>query len=213
MEAKKRFMLDIESTGVNFKRDSVLQIGLLEMIFDEIEGLWQTGRSFNQFLYYAGEPESEFAKKHMAGIYKECSKTAAEPTSMTRQRMLDFFAESGCTKRDQVVFCGWNVSSFDIQMLHAHGLLKPPGYETDPITGIDRPVGDHSYRYYEMGGAIQLAADLTGTDPATVRGNLDSIDVGPDLPDSHHHEALYDCYKQVKMLNQIILLVKRNLCE
>ncbi len=144
-------MVDIESTGVDIKADTVLEIGILECLF--VDGLWRPGRSMSRVLPYSGQPLSEFAKLHMAGLYADCNSTPAGSISDVRDELLAFFAECGKTGYE-VILGGWNATSFDIPMLHEKGYLKPPGYAT--VDGKDQAIGDHHYRYYELGGAVRI---------------------------------------------------------
>ena len=198
-----RFMIDIEATGVDQEKDVILEIGILETRFDG--RFWQPGREFHKILHYAGEPESEFAKTHMVELYKRCNDAPHTTIASTREEMLAFFKECGHTGHG-VVFMGWNSMNFDVPFLNKVGYLKAPGYET--VNGEDIRVGDHHYRQYEMSGVIQFVQDVLGRDRDTVLKEAEETDHTITLPEGKEHDALYDCYKQLKLVNGLISLTR-----
>ncbi len=198
----KHFMLDIESTGVSLQRDKVLEIGILEVDF--IDCLWKPGAEFRQLIHYPGQPESQFAKEHMAPLYARCNEAPFLATGAVRSRLVGFFAGCGVSGHG-VLLMGWNAANFDVPMLHAHGLLVPPGYST--VNGVDSQVGDHHYRIYEMCGAVQLAQDVLQERWETLKPRV--LAAGGQEPEGKAHDALYDCYQQVRILNGLIEVIRR----
>lgn len=205
------FMVDIESTGVNIKNDSVLEIGVVACRFRN--AYWEPlFPNFRAVLPFQGEPASAFAKEHMAALYAECNaldqegRDYLEVVRETRVKLLVFFESFGKFKRN-VTLGGWNAASFDIPMLHEKGFLIPPGYVT--VDGVDQEVGDHNYRYYEIGGAVSVVADANEwprdhvIEVAKYRGSQVTQEY-PGKP----HDALYDCYKQLAILNGLICLAR-----
>lgn len=201
---RKQFMIDIESTGVSFDDDCILEIGILEMDF--VDGFWRGGREFQTYLRYLGVPESEFAKKHLVEVYKAANYAPIRRSDEIRNSILNFFKSCGKVGHE-VLLCGWNASNFDIPMLHAKGYLNPPGYETGP-DGKDTKVGDHHYRIYEIGGAVQLTCDTLGLDYdyvcKTAKDAWTTV-----APKGKEHDALFDCYKQLAILNGLIKMVRK----
>lgn len=122
--------------------------------------------------------------------------------------MLKFFKECGA-ESPNVYMMGWNASNFDLQFLVAKGVLIPSYYESD-ADGKDVMRGDFHYRVYELGGALSLVSNIK---PKVSRKDLieEAVAVDtivPTIP-GKQHDALYDCYRQLKILNGLISLAKR----
>jgi hypothetical protein len=216
------FMVDIESTGVDLDRDAVLEIGVLQCVRGP-NGYYVPKRTHRQLLPYGGMPESAFAKEHMAALYKECNQKYDEidgdPKHMNpdhyaayiRSRLIAFFGSCG-KHGHEVTLGGWNASSFDVPMLHRKRYLDPPGYKTGP-DGKDRQTGDHNYRYYEIGGAVSLVQDalpdrLERKDVVDAAKDAGATVSGWALPPGKAHSALYDCHKQLQLLNGLIFMAR-----
>lgn len=206
VKREKHFMIDIETTGIDPKENDLLQIGIVEMDFKN--GFWYPGKSFELIQHSPKQPESEFAKEHMKALYKTCNRAKPISVEEVRGRMLEFFRSCGA-KPPYVYFAGWNASNFDIPFLVHHGYLVPNKYVMDE-KGKDRMVGDFHYRIYEMGGALSLAQDVFQyegrNDTIEKLANLDPI---VSLPKGKEHDAIYDCYKQMKILNGLIIAMRR----
>lgn len=203
----KQFMIDIETTGIDPKTEDLLQIGVLELDF--VHGFWRPGRNLEINIHTDREPASEFAKQHMAALYKKCNESGwIAPPDYIRQTLLRFFTLCGA-ESPNVYVMGWNASNFDIPFLCHKGVLVPTKYVTGP-DGKDTMVGDFHYRIYELGGAISLAADVLGV-PDKERSELcKQAEAAGDmiqLPEGKEHDALFDCYKQAKILNGLIALI------
>ncbi len=203
LNREKHFMLDIESTGVDLVLDVVLEIGIVEM--NMVDGFWRPGQEFRQILHTDRQPQSEFAKTHMVELYKKCNAAPFVPTPEVQAAILAFFAGCGKSGHD-VLLCGWNAANFDVPMLHAKGFLQPPGYKTD-IDGKDWPVGDHHYRIYEMCGALQVASDVLQKPYEEFKEQVKNAYPMP-LPEGKSHDALFDCHKQICMLNGLIKVLR-----
>lgn len=206
--SEKMFMLDIETTGIQWDQNELLEVGILEMTFRD--GFWEPGRTFNRPQFSDREPESEFAKEHMADLYARCNQT--QPTEVSKFRALinKFFQDCGVSGCKEVYLCGWNASNFDVPFLVHHGYLKETGYETGP-DGKDIQTGDFHYRIYEIAGAIQLASDVTGIrDREVLLEKAEATDQIVTLPEGKDHDAIYDCYSQLKVLNGLIGLLRKS---
>lgn len=203
---EKHFMLDIESTGVDPKKDDLLQIGVLEVTFDGDR--WNAGRSFELIQHSDKKPESEFAKTHMAKLYEICNRAPSWTAENMRWMLLDFFRNCGVNPPD-VYLMGWNASNFDIPFLIEKGVLQPSYYEIGP-DGKDIRKGDFHYRIYELGGALSL---ISNKFPEIDRKALVETAKGKDnmtlLPAGKEHDALFDCYSQLKILNGLIELSRQ----
>lgn len=207
---KQMFMIDIESTGVDIKKDSVLQIAIVEM--NKIgNGTYRSGRFYETVLPYSGEPISKFAKENMAGIYIQANRLFNQrgniPPEVVRGDIKAFL--KSCDAEDKPVFCGWNVSNFDLAMLVQKGFLKAPGYLT--INDSDTPVGDFDYRVYEMGGIVHFLVDVLNIDKKELLTKAEEIGryfdpsvVNIRVKDRSRHDALFDCVRQISILNGLL---------
>lgn len=196
---KKQFMLDIETTGVDPEIDQVLQIAIVEMSFNS-QGLWDIGRKFNFFQHTDRQPENVFSREHMADLFAYCRTQPFVPESQVRQNILEFFRICGA-KSPNVYICGWHVGIFDLPFLAHHGYLKPARYEEG------RLVGDCHYRVYEIGGALQFVANLRGKHEVNPLIN-EALAICPTPEEGTRHDALYDCLRQVQILNGLLTMAK-----
>lgn len=208
MPMKKIFMLDIETTGIQPQTSDLLQIGVLELDFDPEKHAWQPGKSLELIQYTSKIPTSEFAKKHQKDLYYRSNNHFFTHPSALRRKILGFMESCGAKERDEHIFTGWNVSSFDLPFLLAKECLVAPGYVIGS-DGKDVPVGDYNYRIYEIGGAVSLAQDVLGLDRKQVIDLAEAA--GPDVSrggGAGEHDALFDCYKQTRTLNGLIQLIR-----
>lgn len=191
----KIFMLDIETTGVDPTKEEVLQIALLEMNFDG--HLWQRGRDFNFFQHTLREPTTKFAQDHMQDIYAKCRAAPMVQPEVVRQNILKFCKECGA-EPPNIFFTGWNAGIFDVPFLAHHGYLEPARYENDKL------VGDCHYRIYELSGALQFLANVRGHNEINSMIKESHKVLPP--PEGNRHDALYDCERQLAILNGLILM-------
>jgi len=205
-----RFMLDIETTGIQKELHDLLQIGILEIRWNEKFGLWVPGRTFEFTQHSSRQPESAFAKKHMVELYEKSNNADWISRSEVRKNIRSFFQSCGVGSqpyyREKVIISGWNVSDFDLPFLCYHGYLEAPGYVVK--NGKDEEVGDYNYRIDEISGAIYFVAEQYGFDrDKLVKYIQDKIENGQDyfeMPEGKEHDALYDCYKQAKFKNVLL---------
>lgn len=203
----RHFMIDIESTGIQPETHELLQIGILECKFNGARGYWEPGNQFNQYVFTGREPQSEFARKHQGELYKRCGAEPFRSGPELRRMLLGFILGCGIEHAEKTFFMGWNASNFDLPFLCAKGVLNAPGYVTGS-DGRDQSVGDFNYRVYEIGGAISVAQNVLGLARTDVIVMADEFNSGFDLPAGAEHDAIYDCYKQLRTLNGIIHLLK-----
>lgn len=216
MNYPKHFMVDIETTGTVRHVDKILQVACVEMRF-EYPYWMPTGREFVRTLHYAGQPESEFAKKHMVELYKKCNDTPessnCEALAYDMKEFIHQFEPLNCEAISESPkhFMGWNASGFDIPFLFDNKVLTPSWYQTvDRGAGLkDEMRGDVHYRIYEQTGSLQFLCNLSGLDSKTIQQL--AMDLNPtniDLPQGKSHDALYDCYKQIIMQNGMIAIAR-----
>src|SRR5690606_39907279 len=92
--------------------------------------------------------------------------------------------------------------------LVAKGCLHPSKYETGP-DGKDVRVGDFHYRIYELGGAVSLAQNVLGySDRQALTEAAREAYPELELPEGKEHDAIYDCYRQLRMLNGLIRMTR-----
>lgn len=203
---EKHFMIDIEATGIDPAKEALLSIGILECEFEN--RFWQPKRSKEWIVRCERQPESEFAKEHMTALYAKCNAAPQLTTERLRWEVLDFIRGCGTTGPDDTYFMGWNASNFDIPFLVAKGVLVPSSYELGP-DGKDRMVGDFHYRIYEMGGALSLTQNARCTwDRKTITEMAKELQPRFPMPPGKQHDALFDCYHQLHLLNGLLELVR-----
>lgn len=202
----KHFMIDIETTGIQPELHDLLQIGVLEVDYDDQYKQWRPGRVLEILQRHTSAPASEFAKAKMAKIYERCAQSPGFNFEQIRFMLLEFFKSCGAVTRNDVKLMGWNASSFDIPFLVEKGCLIAPGYET--VDGKDVEVGDFNYRVYEISGSLGLTCDVLGVE----RQELVNIIENEPIPQPpailcgrDEHDAIYDCYKQLNFLNALIV--------
>lgn len=193
----KLFMIDIETSGVDPQKDEVLQIAIMEMNFHD--GYWAKGKTFNFFQHTDLKPTTKFTIEHMKEIFDRCNAAPLVPAAEVRKQILAFCKECGADAPN-IFFCGWNAGIFDIPFLQHHGYLFAAKYENDQL------VGDCHYRIYEISGALQLVANVRGNNEInTVLKEAQRM--GPKL-EGNRHEALYDCERQMHILNALIKMLR-----
>lgn len=207
---EKHYMIDIETTGVNQETDDILEIGLVEIVRRKAAGgfWWTTGRTFHRFLHTKKEPVSEFAKKHQKDLFKTCQELDESENYEKIAGELREFIHEEYEEVSPRYFMGWNASNFDMPFVFKRGLLTPSYYE--PVNGKEVLKGDAHYRIYEQTGSVQVLSDITGLSRETVLKIAEELDPTQlNLPKGKAHDALYDCYKQIKMQNGLIELGRR----
>jgi hypothetical protein len=197
MNPNKLFMIDIETTGVDPRKEEVLQIAIIEMNF--LGGFWEKGKTFSVYLHTDQKPTTKFALEHMKEIYEKCNKAPKVPNEEIRQSILKFCDDCGASPPN-IFFAGWNAGIFDLPFLEHHKLLIPAKYENDQL------VGDCHYRVYEISGALHLVANIRGNNEInTVLKEAQKM--SPKLSGSRH-EALFDCERQMHILNALIKMLR-----
>ncbi|NUM87644.1 MAG: hypothetical protein HUU37_00430, partial [Bdellovibrionales bacterium] len=192
----RMFMLDIETTGIDPAHEDVLQVALVEMEFKT--GQWVRGREFNLYQGTSRKPATKFAQEHMKEIYERCNREPRLPSDEVRARILKFCAECGA-QPPNIFIAGWNAGIFDIPFLAHHGYIVPARYENDKLTG------DVHYRIYEISGALQLVANVKGHNEIN-KMLKEAEKLSPKIEGSRH-EAVFDCYRQIHLLNGLIQIL------
>jgi hypothetical protein len=197
MTPNKLFMIDIETSSVDILTGEVLQIAIIEMNF--LGGYWEKGKVFNFFQHTDLEPTSKFALEHMKELFDKCKKAAFVPPAEVRKQIVKFCTDCGA-QAPNIFFAGWNAGIFDIPFLAHHGYLVPAKYENDQL------VGDCHYRIYEISGAIQFVANVRGNNEINAVLK-EAQKMSPKL-DGAKHEAVFDCERQMHILNALIKMMR-----
>lgn len=218
---KTHYMIDIETTGTNKETDDVLEIGIVPITLNN-EGYWETGlkgpsrrgdtykrNELHLTLYSCRQPDNLFAKEQMSELYKKCNE---QHTSHNRKWAGNQIREFIHPNKEAYprFFMGWNASNFDCEFLIQKGILEPSKYVE--VDGKDTLQGDIHYRIYEQTGALNLMLNATGFSKDTIFAlGMDLIPehIKCDLPEGKQHDALYDCYWQINMMNGLIALAKK----
>lgn len=187
----KYIMLDIETTGIE-KTDSILQIGLLECIKNN-KGYYVPARTFNKTIHFDEVITNKWILIHHEELLKVCKTTEYVDPAIVRALILGFFMQCGMDTPPSIM--GVNIGGFDLPFMHRAGFLKPV---------------DHHYRTYELNGAYKLAGDVLGLESKELFEQAQNACDWITLPTGKKHEAMYDCYNQLKTLNGIIKLLQQN---
>ena len=204
-------MIDIETTGVNREKDSILEVALVEI--EMVDKYWRpTWREFHMTLHYAGSPENEFAKKHMSELYKKCNETDKRENYSSLRHDLQKYIHADGEINTPKFFMGWNASNFDLPFIFEKKILNPSHY--DQVNGKEELRGDVHYRIYEQTGALNLLVNMTGLSRSLVQDLAEELNPVPlKLPKGKQHDALVDCYSQINMMNGLIEIGRRGIMK
>jgi len=200
---EKHFMIDIETTGVNKVEDEILEIALVEIEF--IYPYWKmiAGREYHQILHYSGEPITRFAKDNMVELYKKCNETDKNEDYAKACTDIAMFIHEGSDFGTPKFFMGWNASNFDMPFMFEKKILTPSYYEEK--NGKETLKGDAHYRIYEQTGSLNVVSNLTGFSTKTIKKMAEELNPTEIiLPQGKQHDALYDCYWQIVLMNGLI---------
>lgn len=210
-------MIDIETTGTDKILDDILEVGVVETVM-EAGFIVPTGKIFHSLLHNKREPQTEFAKKYMAPLYKRCNEVSEDRTCELVSQELRTWLHGETFMRDEEItyalpkpkkWIGHNASGFDLPFMFEKNILQP-SYHKRVAEGKEELFGDVHYRIYEQAGALQLAIDVTGLDRKTVHAL--AMDLAPNIfkmPEGEDHDAIYDCFKQINALNGYIALMRK----
>lgn len=207
--ADLRFMVDIETTGIDPETNDLLQIGIVAVRFAK-DGYWHKGNEFSILQHTDMTPQSEFAKEHMADLFNQCNKQSLSKPETIRQEILEF-CHKEMNRNTMIHFMGWNAGIFDLPFLVAKSVLWPPGYET--VNGKDKQIGDFHYHVYDLNGSLDLLKNVLMEDSnKKVEEYLATLKGYPkyDLPkDAKEHDAVFDCINQLNTLNAALSVFKQ----
>jgi len=184
----KYFMLDIETMGLDPEKDDIIQIGILEV--NEVGDYYIPGRAYSRTLHTSQKPNDFIAKMHH-DLLPTCNRTPMVQPSVVRNEILKFF--NSCGFVGPAMLMGQNLMSLDIPFMRAKAILMK---------------GDFHYRVFELMPIARVVAKLLNVDVQTVYKMAG--EAYPEIePQGKKHQALYDCYNQLKSLNGMIRLIRR----
>jgi hypothetical protein len=197
----KYFMTDIESMGTNFDEDDIIQIAFLELN-RAADGTYIPGDSLSKTLYTSQKPKNDWIANTHRDLLEVCRRTPRSTPEKVRNEIVSFFR--WCGVNEPALLMGLQATTFDVPYLVHKGYLKKPTQDANNAL-----VGDYHYRIYELKGAFNLAQDVLGVDSKTLYQLAERAAPEMELPQGKAHEALYDCYRQAKVLNGVIRLLKQ----
>ncbi len=198
----KHFMLDIESMGTDFDSDDIIQIALLELNRNA-DGTYKPGDAFCRTLHTSQKPKNDWIANTHKDLLPVCKRTPRLSAYQVRGEILSFFKSCGVVGPAMIM--GLNATTFDVPYLVHKGYLQKPVQNAS-----GKLVGDYHYRIYELKGAYNLAQDVLTMENNAMFEKAAKYAPEIELPTGGKHEALYDCYSQLKTLNGLIRILR---CE
>jgi oligoribonuclease (3'-5' exoribonuclease) len=196
--AHKHFVTDIETTGTSPELDDILQLAFLETDFSG--EYWVPGKEYETILHSDKTPAYKWARDHLSDLYAKSNRADYITPEVHRDYILRFFKDCGADV--PVSLMGYNISVFDIPFYEKKGLLKK--FARNP-ENKDEQSGDFHYRVYDIMGVIELAENLFLEPTKEIVAQAVNDDKTISLPPKRKsHDALYDCYRELKTLNGLI---------
>lgn len=193
----KYYMVDIETSGLKPSESEILQIAILEVMKDP-SGYFYPGRSYEKILHFDQTVTDEWILKTHNNLLARCKAVEYQSPTEVRAEIIRFFQQGG---QKNIYLMGLNAAIFDYPWLVNKGYLKE---------------GDTHYRIFELTGAYGLAQTvlhLNGDDAKDrktffemANGSCEWIELPKNVT---AHNALYDCYSQLKTLNGCIKLLRK----
>lgn len=201
----KYFVTDCETTGTDPESDDVLQIAFLEVEFDG--EYWVPGKEFEEFIHTKKEPDYDWAKENLSDVYKKAQTSKKTKYGEVHRDIIEFFKKCGASLPVNLI--GYNITVFDLNFYESKGLLKKLSRDKEDK---EKKVGDYHYRVYEMAGVIEFAENFFLENRNEIVKRAINIDKTIVLPSGRNsHDALYDCYQNIKVLNGIIKMFRDSL--
>jgi len=200
-----RFMVDIETNGIDRDNMVVLEVGVLPVLYRD--RYWRPFESwdkpegtepFQYLLHSSLTPQTDFAKKNQSELYKLCNEeTTLHTVEDCRMALLNWFNGFDIAPSKRILV-GKNVTGFDIPILEQAGILTKD---------------DYNYRVQEQTGSIETVTKALNLRDRNTTYQA-ALALSPtSMPDAvlklGSHRALYDCYEQVNLENGLMSLVRR----
>ena len=203
--AVKFLHIDVETTGTDLKYDDILQIGLVEVIFDGT--LYHTGMQQEILVPTKRFPTTKFDKENLAHIYARCLALSGPSPAEIRNQILNFIRQCGFAERP--ILMGWNLGGLDIPLCVRHGFLNPPKKIFMPSTGRDVDSGDYHHRTYDIQSVFQMAENFLGVSTNELF-DLVNAKIMAHVRNLPRHDAIADCYRQTWRLNGVLQLIREH---
>jgi oligoribonuclease (3'-5' exoribonuclease) len=175
-------MLDCEMTGLNPRKDDLIQIAALKLELQDRAYVQTSGPEFNIFIHTDQLPTSDFARKHMMHVYEGAN--ASKINYIEARKLLDAWLGDW---RGKVSPAGDCVPT-DIMFMYMKGIIDISHYDGD--TPVD---GTFHYEYWDMNAIKAIARQKAGTKFDRQLPRLQG-----------DHDALVDCKNQLTEMNGLI---------
>lgn len=176
----KLLMLDLEMSGLNPKKDDILQVAALKLELRNNQ--YVETDSFDMVLKNPIVPANDFQKKFQAPLFKRCN---ASP--YTYEDLKDQFIKFLGSDAGKLSPCGDCVPT-DVLFLYAKDIITLSHYEGD--TPVD---GTFHYEYFDMNAIKLVMRHKMGFKADKELKLLEGI-----------HDGLVDCRNQLIEMNFII---------
>jgi len=177
----KMVMVDLEMTGVQPKRDKILQIAMIKLELQNLQYI-EVEKPLVIYMKNDGKPSNAFHKKFLSHIFEKCNQSDVT-NEMAAKQIEDWMGDwaGKCIPVGDCVIT-------DLNFLSENGLIKP----NDIVD--EKPVpGTFHYEIFDLNGVKCIARQKAGS-------KFDK-----DLPlDENIHDALPDCRNQTLELNAFI---------
>lgn len=177
MLPKKLVMVDLEMTGVNHRRDKVLQVAMIKATLDD-SLTYQPVDAINIFIHTDEQPSRPFHKEHLKDAFEGANKSNITLKEAANQ--IAGFLE------------GWNDAWFSGDCVHTDWAFLA---QNDLITTND---------YDEDDNEIKGTCDYRMLDIKPIKAL--ALQLGADKVQDTlvEHDALNDCVNQIQELNHYI---------
>lgn len=210
MSSKTVFVIDIETTSADKSIAEVLEIGILALNFTK-SGIFLPAEggsgqiTFHMYLHTDKDPATNFAREYQAHLFERCHNATKLDPADIRQAIKLFFKDHGVATKPAKML-GLNAASFDLPLMVKHRLLKEALWVDSEDS--QELVGDFHYRVEDITGIRLAAARIfnMGFQELTTAAVALCPEIA--LPEGKAHDAIYDCYKQTKMYNGFLRLLR-----
>jgi DNA polymerase III epsilon subunit-like protein len=185
------YMIDTETTGPIFKKDKLLEIGIVKFQLDMKSNALIPVSQYHTFIHTNKQPKSDFAKKYQTELYSACNKTKKRSHSKIRKEILDFLGQNP-------KLIGRNLY-FDMFFLKEEKLINSTQIENNAF------INEYDYNLIELNSFIEIEKMKINISEAEAIKNLEELDSHIKLESNQEHNAIYDCLRQAKIFNGFLV--------